>query len=169
MTIARRLQTWLALLDEGFGSPQGWSAWALRELMTLSPVPPWIVDLLEASSRRDAMSAVATGLHHFTEGQWPLDHTSLRLGILYLSHERGGMSLTLLLHCASMVTDHASNDAEHEAIFELLDDLEAGLADVADRARALFARHAALARAELDGLALDDDSLLRWQDDTRPA
>jgi hypothetical protein len=162
-TTAHRLQTWLALLDAGFGSAQGWSAWALGELMTLSPVPPWSVDLLYASSRSDAMSAAADGLHRLTEGRWPLDHTSLRLGILYLSHERGGLSLFLLLHLAGMVADRTSPDPE--AFYGLLSDLEAGKPDVADRARALFARHAALARVQIDDLGLDDDALLRGHED----
>ena len=160
MTTIHRLQTWLALLDEGFGSAQGWSAWALRELMTLSPVPPWVVDLLYASTRSDAMSAVADGLHQLTGGQWPLDHTSLRLGILYLSHELGVLSLPLLLQLAGMVVDRTSQDPAPEVFYGLLDDLEAGQPDVADRTRALFARHAALARAQLDDLALDDESFL---------
>ncbi|MFT3771357.1 MAG: hypothetical protein QM820_38575 [Minicystis sp.] len=155
------LQTWLAAVEEGYAAPLAWRPWAERALQAASDARPWLVEMIEAETEEAATRAIHRGLAEVTSGRWPLDHGSLRLGFLWLCHEREDLDATDLLDRAGVIADRSGGAGvpDGSAFHGLLDEVSGdgpalpSALSLNRRIAALFAPHAALARACLPHLA----------------
>ena len=156
---AETLQVWIAVIEESYLESSTCVAWADREIQSAAPVPPWLLDLCYASDRETTLSHLCAGLRDlcaWPQQAWPHDHTSLRLGMMWLRHERGDLTLPELLSGAGAVADVANYGSPGcEAFYFLLNEIDGrgppwpGSAPVAESAAELFAVHTALARESL--------------------
>lgn len=162
---AAAVQVWIAALEEGYATGPACAAWAERELRAASPVPPWLVDLTYAAEAREALPPLHAGARALAASVaeiGPYEHTSLRLGLMWIRHERGELKLAEALSRAGALTDARNYDAPScEAFYTRLNEIEgqqpgdACGASATAAVRDLFAPHAALAREALRHLQVD--------------
>jgi hypothetical protein len=158
---AEALQAWIAAVEEGYVAAGGWVPWAEREIAGASSVPAWLVDLVEAEAPRAAIEALQKGLAAMGAApRWPLPHASLRIGFLWLRHEREEMDVEEVLERAGAIADGSGGvEVPDCSVFHgFLEELSGGgpalpsAQPLAVRIAALFAPHAAMARAALGHL-----------------
>jgi hypothetical protein len=148
------LTTWIAAIEEGYVAPIAWVRWAEREIEAASYVWPWLVDLFEAKAPEAARAALGAGFGAVPAAETSIDHASLRIGFLWLLYEREDIDATDALERAGRVADGSNrDDPECSAFYGLLDEVagdgpaEPAALGLNQRIAALFAPHAALARA----------------------
>lgn len=154
------LSTWIAAIEEGYVAQRAWVPWAEREIQAANPVWPWLVDLFEADTPAAARAAFGAGYVVVAAAPDVPDHTSLRIGFLWLLYEREEIDACDALVRAGDIADCSGGDAvpECEAFYSLVAEVSGdGPAEPAAlscnlRAQRLFAPHAALARACLHHL-----------------
>lgn len=155
------LSTWLAALEEGYVAPRAWIPWAEREIQAANPVWPWLVDLFEADTPEAARAAFGAGYRVVPDTPDVPNHTSLRIGFLWLLYEREEIDACEALDRAGSIADGCGgNDVVPEcgAFYSLVAEVSGdGPAEPAAlsynlRAARLFEPHAALARACLHHL-----------------
>lgn len=148
------LSTWIAAIEEGYVAPRAWVRWAERELEKASYVWPWLVDLIEAETPEAARAALGAGLGVVPASDHDFGRASLRIGFLWLLYEREDIDATDALERAGRIADACDLDnPDCSAFYGLLDEVagdgpaEPAALSLNQRAAALFAPHAALARA----------------------
>ena len=158
---------WIAALETGVLSLHDLIQWTDEEIMRLPTPPRWLLELSLATDIdgvRGAWAAVPEGSR-----SGPLDNADprqLHLGLLYLEHEAGHLSLHELLSKAGYEADPPSAGIpEPEAFYYLLNELDGGgptrpsnrpledrvrelLAPLADKARAACPYIRAVRKAE---------------------
>jgi hypothetical protein len=166
MTVtAAAVQVWIATLEEGYFTGPACATWAERELLAASPVPSWLVELTYATEAREALPPLHAGARALAASVveiGPYEHTSLRLGLMWIRHERGELRLAEVLSRAGALTDARNYDAPScEAFYARLNEIErlrpgdADCAPATAAVRDLFAPHVALAREALRHLEVD--------------
>ena len=151
------LETWIAAVDEGYVGAPDWARWVERAVHAADHAPSWLMDLQRASARREAVALLRAGLAASSaEPPDVLVTISIRLGFVWLRHEREDLDLAEALERAIRIVDAAAGDSQ--AFHVLLAETDGGGPATPEplslnaRASALFAPHTALARACLHHL-----------------
>lgn len=151
MALAEEATALIAAVEAGYLRRDAWQAWAERRMLADGAIPPWLHALSSSRDVDDALAALWEGLHESERASTDalsaeIDGTSLRLGFLFLRHQRGEIDVAALLSAAGELTDRANYDRPTcEAFFTLLNEADAGRAPT-ERVEALFAEHAEAAR-----------------------
>lgn len=95
----------IAAVEAGYLRRDAWQAWAERRMRADGAIPPWLHALSTARDVDDALAALWEGLHESERANddaltVEIDGTSLRLGFLFLRHQRGEIDLAALLPAA---------------------------------------------------------------------
>ena len=154
------IQTLIAAIESGYLKDKRWMAWGERTLIESPSAPSWLVELYDAETKENALSALYQGWNKLNHRASPLDQSALLFGFLYLRHAAGEINLPALLRQTGELSDARNyNDPPCEAIYSLLNEYEGGTASkpydsasLAAKVDSLFSKHADFARKQFDSL-----------------
>jgi hypothetical protein len=106
-------------------------AWADRQVLDLESPPTWLLDLCLARTKEEAFGALYQAHYRCEElagsfGPVTLDSHGLYLGILYVRHEQGELSLAELLRMAGDYADANIDIPSCESFYYLLNEIDGG-------------------------------------------
>lgn len=150
---------YIAAIESGYISNIDWQQWAEQQMLRADSVPSWLIDLYDANTPEEAISALNSYWCRLSESssynhqQLEFNLVDLLLGFIYLRFKRGDIDMSRLLSEAGRIADGQNySNPSCEDFYLLLNEIDRGgpimpsIIPLIERVEELFSPKAKIAR-----------------------